>query len=131
MINGQNLCDIYTTKIKYQQSIWKYYGNKLFLGQTQDQYSFVLTCLSELGHLGEVVHVAVAHHGVGGQEELRGDLERGVGGQGGQVDGHQPVPRQPANSRDLLQARERSLLSSSRPNKTFSSSFRFTLHPCI
>ena len=27
LINGQNLCDIYTTKIKYQQSIWKYYGN--------------------------------------------------------------------------------------------------------
>ena len=90
-----------------------------------------LTCLGEFPHPGEVVHVAVAHHGVGGQEKLRGDLERGVGGQGGQVDGHQLVPRQPAKSKDLLQTRERSLLSSSRPNKTFSSSFRFTLHPCI
>ena len=90
LINGQNLCDIYTTKIKYQQSIWKYYGNKLFLGQTQDQYSFVLTCLSELGHLGEVVHVAVAQEGIAGKVEV-GGLQGGVGGEGGQVQGDKGV----------------------------------------
>ena len=90
LINGKNLCDTHTTKIKYQQSIWKYYGNKLFLGQTQDQYSFVLTCLSELGHLGEVVHVAVAQEGIAGKVEV-GGLQGGVGGEGGQVQGDKGV----------------------------------------
>ena len=61
----------------------------------------VLTCLGELPHPGEVVHVTVAQHGVGGQVELGGDLERGVGGQGGEVDSHQLVPSQPANNEHL------------------------------
>ena len=55
-----------------------------------------LTCLGELPHPGEVVHVAVAEQRVGGQVELGRDLEGGVGGQGGQVDSHQLVPVKPA-----------------------------------
>ena len=86
----------------------------------------LLTCLGELPHPGEVVHVAVAHHGVGGQEELRGDLERGVGGQGGQVDSHQLVTVKPANNKHQTYTTTRSL--SSQVNKTFSSSLRFTLN---
>ena len=105
LINGQNLCDIYTTKIKYQQSIWKYYGHILFLGQTPGRWGLyycpVLTSLGELPHPGEVVHVTVTQQWVRGQVELGSQLQRGVGGQRGQVDSHQLVAIQSANKKHL------------------------------
>ena len=86
----------------------------------------LLTCLGELPHPGEVVHVAVAEQRVGGQVELGRDLDGGVGGQGGQVDRHQLVPLQPETQQICLLS-----LALSQANKTFQASFRFTLHPCI
>ena len=61
---------------------------------SQDNGGSVLTCLSELPHPGEVVHVAVAQQRVGAQVELGRDLEGGVGDQGGEVDSHQLVTLQ-------------------------------------
>ena len=63
----------------------------------------VLTCLGELPHPGEVVHVAVAQQRVGAKVELSRDLEGGVGGQGGEVDSHQLVTVKPANNKHTLQ----------------------------
>ena len=61
----------------------------------------VLTSLGELPHGGEVVHVTVTQQWVGGQVELGSQLQRGVGGQRGQVDSHQLVAIEPANNKHL------------------------------
>ena len=79
--------------------LWKYMYYSLAKHNTVShsglQCFSLLTCLGELPHPGQVVHVAVTHQRVGGEVELRRDLEGGVGGQGGQVDRHQLVAVQP------------------------------------